>query len=73
MNWLQRIANADFSVALLGWSFDGIITVSISGQRYAYRVNPDWVQSCANKFSKLLRYNKGRAVSYLRSVGEIIK
>lgn len=43
---------------------DGLLTVYINEKPYQYYINP----SQKRKFESLLKYNRGRALAYLREV-----
>lgn len=43
---------------------DGLLTVYIDGKRYEFYMNP----SQKHKFESLLKYNRGRALAYLRKM-----
>lgn len=60
MNWLKKAQIP--SVIIIRDSSDDILVVLINRQRYAFRMN----NTQKLEFKNRLKYNKGRALSYLK-------
>jgi hypothetical protein len=48
---------------------DNILTLSIDGTRYEYETSP----FIKEKFQYMLRFNQGKAISYLKQNSELIR